>query len=142
MNRRSYLAAVLGVGTAGSGCLAGVGGETARIADLTLLNLDDRTHRITVAVGRGDERLYRESFSVAPVGEGEGDDGVLVEEAWMDDPGRYVVRAWLDDAETPEERRVPSENRGGNCYGVVVRAREGGWLDVPMEDGAAGCGDG
>jgi len=139
MPTRRRLLSGVALATVGlGGCLSLSGsGSSARIADLTVLSLSDEPVKLDVQIASSGEVLLDETYSFEPDTGAESGPGELVDEPWMAEQGQYQLTV---DASTMDEtvtRAIP--NRGSGCYGVVVRVRSDGTVDVPMDAEAAGC---
>ena len=134
--RRRLLSGVALASVGLGGCLS-LGRSSARIADVTVLSLYDEPVTLDVQIASGGDILLDETYSFEPDDGDESTAGSAIDEPWMDELGQFELTV---DASTTDEtvtRAIP--NRGSGCYGVVVRVRSDGTVDVPMDAEAAGC---
>ncbi|WP_231185340.1 hypothetical protein [Haladaptatus sp. DYF46] len=125
-----------------SGCSALARPETARLAELILLNLDEPPHTVHVRISRDGERVHTADYTLdegSEFGTHENPAPVIQEE-WMSTPGKYTVAARVDDQSDWYEHRFPAKTRQGDCFSVTIRIRQGGWLDMPSNE-TDSCGE-
>jgi len=137
-SRRRVLAA------AGNGLLVGLAGcstlraSRARIGSITVLNMDDTAHRVTVEVTADDETVFERSLQAPPAAEDQPaftrQDGIPTERQ------EYTVTAHLDNGTHSVRRTFPQPTKGGDCYAITVRIRPDGTMnDMPSESYSERC---
>ena len=144
MKRRAYVAAL---GVAGSislgGCLSSLTSspKEAKLSDVSIVNLDDEPHAVTVTIGTPEKTLFEKTFELERDASSGTDSNPepAIREDWMDDPDRYTITARIDDREGPVVRRIPTDDRPGDCYWVAIRIREDGRVEMPYDENAGGC---
>lgn len=105
----------------------------AKIADLAVINLDNKAHNVTILVFRDEKKVYERAFHVEPSSEfgTEENPAPLLTEEWMNKPGTYTIQCSLDSSDNITKRQFPSENRDGTCFSVVVKVTQDAILTVP-----------
>ena len=144
MKRRAYVAAL---GAAGSsslgGCLSSLASspKEAKLSDVSIVNLNDEPHTVTVTIANPEKTLFEKTFELERDAASGTESNLepVIREDWMDEPDRYTITTRIDDREDPVVRRIPTENRLGDCYWVVIRIRENGRVEMPYDENASGC---
>ena len=131
MKRRHVIQSlVVGGAVSMAGCSAVQRGtEEARLADLSIVNLPERTHQLELQVERDGELVYSEVHE-APLTEDDEEIRTIRDER-PSEAGKFAVRARIEGGEEWETREYPLEDREGSCYSIIIRIRTDGAIDIP-----------
>lgn len=141
MNRREFLAMSCStLGTSLSGCTSLVAPRKTEIESISLMNLSEKPHRVTIQVTRNGTQVYSHSFQVPQKSEfgTESNPAPVVQEPWMKNPAEFTVSARLSDDGKCYQKQFPVDNKSG-CYGVEVRIHAGGLITFPNDSYSEGC---
>ena len=119
-------AAALGAGWRVFGLEAGQSGRAGapvRLASVSVLNIDDRPHEVTVSVSRDGETLAERTVDVDPESASSLTDGLPAR------AGRYRVRATLGGETIAAS---PGDSRAHDCLDVVATVERDGSLGTML----------
>lgn len=124
-SRRGVLATVVATTTATTGCLDRVfDPPRTRLTGLRLHNWTTRAATVRLTLRRGDETVYTDRLSLAPLREPGSVVSVLGD--WSGEPARYHLRAETAAGDAALERRLPPADDDPNWEGCA-------FADVDLE---------
>jgi len=136
--RRELLSGIVLTSISISGCLSPSDqSRTARISDISLLTLYNETVRLDLRILKDGDLVLEESYTLTSETGSEGNPAPVIEQSWMDEPGRFELTVEASTMDEPVSREIP--NRGEGCYAVIVRVLSDGRVDVPMDAESSGC---
>ena len=135
--RRNFLRSVSVLGAcAAAGCLSRLESPETQIAEVVLVNLNDKTHTIELHIERSDTRAFQTTETVPADGPQPvltSDDGVPTAQA------EYTVVASLDGG-TDEISRIFPDSKAGGCYAVTVQIDlDGTFRGMPVDANSNRC---
>lgn len=138
LSRRHALGG-LGVVAGGmmAGCLSASTPSQTRLAEIVLLNMDDRPHTISLWVDTAEGTVFEIEREIPPEDDTQPvlthEDGVPTAAA------NYTVRATVDGGVDTIERSYPDDGNG-DCYALTLRInRDGTIRDLPSDGTADSC---
>jgi hypothetical protein len=141
VTRRAALTASASGLVAFTGCSTFDGGDgddrmEFALDRLTARNRDSTPHTLHLQVAYDGDPIFWQSYDLGTRGDGsDAPTGLLVDHDWPDEPGRYDIRARVDDAETWETfTRVNSRE----CAMLDIHIVEGGDL-AAMSKAESSC---
>lgn len=137
MDRRKFLS--LAIASLG-GCQA-LSDAGARLESISVSNLDDDPHTLSIRVLSDGKTVYDDEIRVRRSSEfGTSENPApVIDEDWMDDRSTFTVKARLTGGDW-YVKTFPNEERPGDCYWVAVEIGVDGVLTMPYDESAAGCG--
>ena len=132
VKRRAALAGLAAAATGLAGCLSAVTGpDEARITDMTVVSAYESAVTLDLRVESDDRVVLDETYTFGAYEADREAPFVLINQPWMDDPGRYTLRVDSSTVADTVERTIP-DARGSGCYGVIVHVYESGRVGVAM----------
>ena len=137
MDRRKFLS--LAIASLG-GCQV-LSDASARLESISVSNLDDAPHTLSIRVLSDGKTVYDDEIRVRRSSEfGTSENPApVIDEDWMDDPSSFTVKARLTGGDW-YVKTFPNEARPGDCYVVAVEIGVDGMLTMPYDESASGCG--
>jgi len=137
MDRRKFLS--LAIASLG-GCQV-LSDASARLESISVSNLDDAPHTLSIRVLSDGKTVYDDEIRVRRSSEfGTSENPApVIDEDWMDDPSSFTVKAKLTGGDW-YVKTFPNEARPGDCYVVAVEIGVDGMLTMPYDESASGCG--
>ncbi|WP_144239985.1 hypothetical protein [Haladaptatus cibarius] len=139
MKRREVIFSTVSILSLG-GC-SSIGEEkSTKLSDISILNLDSSGHTLKLKIKSGEDIKYNKVMNLpksSEIGTSE-NPAPVINEDWMNEPSTFTIKARVENNDW-HELKLPTSNRPGSCYWVVIRIREDGSLEMPYDANASGC---